>query len=190
MADLDPIVRQESLPDLPQFCVHLGEALKRMVPDEARRRAAAQTSLFGECVLCGLTVNGLELLEVGRREGEAANAKLGRLRQGYCGRNGCDSRFYRLTFSPFPNLDWSQAFMQSAVVQEEHQEQAQADAAEARARTRAEQWKWAGRVGIGLAVLCVLYLIRQWYIGGTIPLLREPQKFRTDPASLQQRAPP
>jgi len=35
----------------------------------------------------------------------------------------------------------------------------------------------------------VLYMIRQWYTGGTIPILREPEKFRTDPASLQPRPP-
>jgi hypothetical protein len=189
MPHSERIVRQESLPGLPQFCRDLAEALERLLPDEARRQAAAQTSLSAECVLCGLTVNGLELLEAGASVGGVARPKIARLRQGYCARNGCESRFYRITFSPFPHLDWTRAFAQSDVVRGEQDEQVQAEAAEARARRRARHWRLAGRVGIGLGVLCALYLVRQWYLGGTIPLLREPEEFQTDPASLQQRPP-
>jgi hypothetical protein len=191
MPDFEPIIRQETLPGLPQFCLGLAEALKRIVPDDARRKTLVRTSLAGECVLCGLSVNGEELLEVGTSEGaaEAANPKIARLRQGYCARNGCDSRFYRLIFYHHPELDWTQAFTQSAVVQEEQQEETQAELAEAKALRRAQRWKLAGRVGSGLVVLCVLYLLRQWYTGGTIPILREPEHFQVDPASLQQRPP-
>jgi hypothetical protein len=191
MPHSDPIIRQEHLHGLPHFCLNLAEALKRMLPDEARRRTLARTSLSGECVLCGLNVNGEELLEVGasEAEAEAANAKIARLRQGYCGRNGCDSCFYRLTFYPHPDLDWTLAFTQSETVEEEQREEAKAEVAEARALKRAQRWKLGGRVLVGLVVLCVLYMIRQWYTGGTIPILREPEKFRVDPASLQQRPP-
>ena len=191
MPNFEPIIRQEQLHGLPHFCVNLAEALKRIVPDDARRTTLVRTSLSGECVLCGLSVNGEELLEVGasERAAEPANPKIARLRQGYCARNGCDSRFYRLTFYQHPELDWSQAFTQSETVQEEQREEAKAEVAEARALKRAQRWKLAGRVGLGLVLLCVLYMIRQWYTGGTIPILREPEKFRTDPASLQPRPP-
>jgi hypothetical protein len=191
MPHSDPIVRQEHLHGLPQFCLSLTEALKRLVPDEARRRTVARTSLSGECVLCGLNVNGEEFLEVGANEGEAAreNPKIARLRQGYCARNGCDSCFYRLTFYPHPDLDWTQAFTQSETVKEERREEVKAEVAEARASKRAQRWKLGGRVVVGLVLLGVLYLIRQWYTGGTIPILREPEQFTVDPASLQQRPP-
>ncbi len=191
MPNLDPIIRQEPLPGLPQFCAHLAEALNRLVPDDARRQAAAQTSFSAECVLCGLTVSGVELLEVGTDDAadRVANPKIGRLRQGYCARNGCDSRFYRLTFQPYPGLDWNQAFVQSASVQEEQREEVRAERAEARALRRTQRWKLAGRVLLGLVVLGTLYAIRQWYVGGTIPLLREPRHFQVDPASLRQSPP-
>jgi len=191
MPNFEPIIRQEHLHGLPHFCLNLAEALKRIVPDEARRRTLARTSLSGECVLCGLNVNGEEFLAVGASEAEAAtaNAKIARLRQGYCGRNGCDSCFYRLTFYPYPDLDWAQAFTQSETVQEEQREEAKAEVAEVKGLRRVHRWKLAGRVLIGLTVLCLLYVIRQWYTGGTIPILREPEKFRVDPASLQQRPP-
>ena len=189
MPNSEPIVRQEQLHGLPQFCVNLAEALNRLVPDEARRQAVAQTSFSGECVLCGLSVSGVELIAVGAGEAEATNAKIARLRQGYCGRSGCDSRYYRLTFQPHPAVDWNQAFTQSRTVAEEQHDQAQAEAAEARALERARRWKLAGRIAVGLGVLCVLYIVRQWYTGGTIPILRQPERFTTDPASLQQRPP-
>jgi len=191
MPNFEPIIRQEQLHGLPQFCISLAEALKRIVPDDARRKTLVRTSLSAECVLCGLSVNGEELLEVGVSDGaaEPANPKIARLRQGYCARNGCDSRFYRLTFYQHPELDWSRAFSQSETVQEEQREEAKAEVAEAKALRRVHRWKLAGRVGIGLVVLCVLYMIRQWYTGGTIPILREPEKYQTDPASLRQRPP-
>ncbi len=191
MSNLEPIIRQEPLPGLPQFCAHLAEALKRIVPDDARRQAVAQTSFSAECVLCGLTVSGVELLEVGADEvaGGAANPKLARLRQGYCARNGCDSRFYRLAFQPYPGLDWNQAFVQSASVQEEEREEVRAERAAAQALRRVQRWKLAGRLVLGLVVLGMLYVIRQWYVGGTIPILREPRHFQVDPGSLQQRSP-
>ncbi len=186
-----PIVREEPLPDLPQFCLHLAQALKRIVPDDARRATVVRTSLSGECVLCGQGVTGEELLDVGADESaaEPASPKMARLRQGYCARNGCDSRFYRLTFQPHPDLDWAQAFSPPAVVEPEQSEEEKAAEAEALARKRAQRWKLAGRVGIGLFVLGMLYIARQYYTGGTVPFLREPEKFQTDPASLEEGPP-
>ena len=36
------------------------------------------------------------------------------------------------------------------------------------------------RVVIGVAILAMLWLLRQWYRGGTIPLIREPENFQVD----------
>ena len=38
---------------------------------------------------------------------ELPNPKLGRLRQGYCARNGCDSFYYRVHLGDYVNLDWA-----------------------------------------------------------------------------------
>jgi hypothetical protein len=37
-----------------------------------------------------------------------------------------------------------------------------------------------GRLFVALAVASLLLLIRQWYRGGTIPLIREPENFQVD----------
>lgn len=191
MPHSEPIVREEPLSGLPQFCLNLAQTLKRTVPDDDRRVALVRASLSGECVLCSQSVSGEELLEVGLSEGtaEPANPKIARLRQGYCARNGCDSRFYRLTFRRHPDLDWAQALSQPVTVEPEPTEEEMAAEEEARMRRRAQRRKLASRVGIALGVLCVFYVLRQWYVGGTIPFLREPEKFQTDPASLIEGPP-
>jgi hypothetical protein len=41
MPHSEPIIRQEHLHGLPHFCLNLAEALKRIVPDKVRLKAAA-----------------------------------------------------------------------------------------------------------------------------------------------------
>jgi hypothetical protein len=41
-------------------------------------------------------------------------------------------------------------------------------------------------VWITLAALVVVLVMRQWYVGGRIPLLREPEHFKVDVAPEEQ----
>ena len=59
--------------------------------------------------------------------------------------------------------------------------QAEQAAASAAGR-RAARLGVARRVGLALVIVVLLLLFRQWYFGGRIPLIREPEKFRVDPA--------
>src|SRR5262245_46217894 len=52
-----------------------------------------------ECLGCGIIVSGEDLghITVVLGEPPTVDNKLDRLRLGYCARNGCSSRYYRLT---------------------------------------------------------------------------------------------
>ena len=60
------------------------------------------------CVGCGLVVTGEELgqIVVAPAAGTSVtDAKSDRLRLGYCGRPGCQSRFYQLVVDPIPKIE-------------------------------------------------------------------------------------
>ena len=59
-------------------------------------------------------------------------------------------------------------------------EQGPAERAATKATQRAHRRRLAARIGAGLLVVGSVWLIRQWYLGGTIPFLREPENFQVD----------
>src|SRR5438034_6411769 len=63
----------------------------------------------GECVGCGIRITGDDIAHVALAgdKTELPDSRLGRLRQGYCARNGCDSYYYRFHFDDYPDLDWT-----------------------------------------------------------------------------------
>jgi hypothetical protein len=189
MSNPTPLTRQEHLQTLPAFSAALAAALKHCGPGEEKLRPALDSALAAECVLCGITLTGSELLAIGAAAEESAgdNPKLARLRQGDCARNGCRSYFYRLTFTPHPDLDWAKVLSQTEIAKTGQQVEAREEEAALAAARRAVGWKLIRRLLVGLALVAMLWLIRQWYSGGTIPLLREPEHFKPDPASVEPR---
>jgi hypothetical protein len=187
MSDPTPLTRQEPLQTLPAFCAALVAALQPDGPAGERLRPALDAALAAECVLCGITLTGTELLAVGTPASEPPgdDPKTTRLRQGYCARKDCTSYFYRLRFTPHPDIDWARALAQAEVAKTDPREEVQVEAVALAAARRAVRWRLGGRLLAGLTVLALLWLLRQWYIGGTIPLLREPEHFTADPASYQ-----
>jgi len=120
---------------------------------------------------------------------ERANAKIGRLRLGYCAREGCESYNYRVVFLDYPPTHWPEVL-------------AQAESLQTEARKPGRSWVWIGsrlaallrprltlRVWIVLAVALLLLLARHWQLGGTIPLVREPENFRVDPLPQETPSP-
>src|SRR5688572_28573899 len=100
-------VRQEHRQRLARFCAALAEAVNSAAAADRTCRQAVEAALAAECVQCGLRMTGSELLALGEADLPGnPNAKLCRLRQGYCARNGCDSYYYRLTFETHPAVDW------------------------------------------------------------------------------------
>jgi hypothetical protein len=161
--------------DLPGFSGSLNLVLH--LPENAKLRPAVEGALAGECVQCGLRLSGLDLLQFGAGE-DNGDPRLERLRIGYCGRNGCESLFYRVMCAAHPEIDWPKLIHPAHTISEEEKAGAQREVAKDAAKTR---WKKRGlRLAIALGALLILFVIRQIWVGGTIPFIREPEDFKVD----------
>ena len=66
-----------------------------------------QNHIRAECVLCGLKISGDEVKRLASAENiEPGNSKIARLRLGFCGRSGCDSKYYSVEFFEHSILSW------------------------------------------------------------------------------------
>lgn len=166
-------VRQEHLRSLPALAALL-----------ARAPAPAAEAVVAECVQCGFRLTGTELLALAPAAGDsappAAPAKIDRLRRGYCARNGCDSSYYRLSFEPRPGIDWERLVPKGDLEVVEAPVEEAPEVARRREEFRAGLRRLALRGGMALGALLLLLLARHWYLGGTIPYLREPEKFEVE----------
>jgi len=179
-------VRQARLEMLEAFCQALDRAFTRAGLAPEKSDEAWRVGVAAECVRCGIRIYGEELHALSRPPAEEyANAKIGRLRLGDCARSGCDSYYYRLTFYPCPEVNWAEIL---AAIERDTEESAGQKAGEP---AHNNGWRLllhssaTRRVGVALAVVVILLVVRQWYIGGRIPLLREPHKFQVSPESTQ-----
>ncbi len=186
---ITPMECEEPLARLERFCQGLDHALGRagLSAEEVMRVFYAAT--MAECPRCGIKVFGEELYAVSQRPSpERASAKIGRLRLGYCARQGCESDHYRLEFLEHPSVNWHQVLAQANGLQAKVDRPKQSGAsirlvaALLRPRLRA-------RVCVVLATALVLLFARHWYRGGSIPLIRAPEDFRVDPLPEETHAP-
>jgi hypothetical protein len=165
--------RQQPLPKLEGFCRALCEALH---PTGLELPKVFDASITAECVRCGIRISGVELFALSQPPSEElSSAKIGRLRLGDCARQGCNGYEYRLTFRSLPTLDWPKLISQADAIQ---QEQSPEYAVATKATKRLHWRGTARRVGVALGVVLLLLVLRQLYLGGRIPLLREPEHFR------------
>jgi len=175
-------VRPQHLQRLGQFSLTLVEVLEQSAIAPDKLREVVRSAWSGECVQCAIQVTGEELLALSKpAEAGEANPRVARLRQGYCARNRCDSYYYRLIFTAHPDIDWTRVLSQTEPQEAEHVKQADAECAAVEAARRVVRRRIVGRVLVGVAVVALLLLIRQWYVGGTIPLVRQPENFQVDP---------
>jgi hypothetical protein len=177
----EPVTRQEYLYNLAEFCRGLHETLLAtgLTPDQTFE--VFHSAVSAECLGCGILVSGEELFALAHPPSpERSTAKIGRLRLGDCARQGCQAYYYRLSFLAQEH-DW-----QALLAQVDARRQPAANS-----RRGPGFWKMARvlpnpallvRVGVALAVIVVLLLVRQWHQGGGIPFVREPENFRVDPA--------
>jgi len=180
------LTRQEHLQKLNTFCRALDKALARAGVVPRKSLEAWREAVGAQCVQCGIEVSGQELLALSQPpSAELDSAKICRLRLGDCARKGCTSYYYRLTFRPYLEVNWPEILAQAETIKDEPAEQAPSKPARS---TPGLSILWhlpaISRIG-GVFLLVLLFLIlRQWYIGGRIPLLREPQKFQAAPDSI------
>lgn len=137
-----------------------------------------------ECLQCGTRVTGEELGQIALAIDTTpdANAKIARLRNGYCVREGCDSYYYRLVFIDHPKIDWGK--LAAGLAQTGAAPPAPTlppkryGAASLWLEDRRTRWVLAG-IGILLALL----VARHFFTGGRIPFLHQKPAYVVDPAS-------
>ncbi len=193
MSQETAIVRQEEIRKLEGFCRALAEALRRGGLGPENVVAAWRAGVAAECTRCGISVSGDELFALSQPPAaEHASAKIGRLRLGDCARNGCESYHYQLTFKLHGQPDWAALLLQGEAIRQEQEHPAGGDGVHRRADSSLARLLWtsrrARRLWIALAAFLLLMLVRQWYLGGRIPLIREPEDFRVDPAPQEESA--
>lgn len=205
MSSPSPLVRQEhirSLGALAGILAHAEMPTAGPVPPAGENPAATSAppppvprlrdAISAECVQCGIRLTGAELLalaeagEAGEVTGDARaasrppappNPKVARLRLGYCARSGCDSCYYRVTFEPRPGLDWTKLLPGAELEVTAAAPAEDPGNAERQAAFRSSVRRTVGKAALALGALVLLLVARHWYQGGTIPYLREPEKF-------------
>ena len=181
MTEESSLLRQEHIQNLGQFSRALAEALEKSALGPDTLRQALCVALSAECVQCAIRVTGEELLALSAPAlGSATNPRVARLRQGYCARNHCDSYYYRLMFAVHPDIDWPRLLAQIESTGGEGGGAAPGDATPKIATQNPARARRFSRVAIGVAILAMLWILRQWYRGGTIPWVREPENFQVD----------
>lgn len=175
--------RKLALGQLAPFARNARAALSQAGLAELEHAGIFQTHIIARCCACdarpspevvGALFTGAEL-EAGRPAGELA-----RLRQEYCLRAGCESRFYELTFARHPAVNWA------AIGTEAQPDAPNAPVGlavgEAVVRKTAQsvraQLSW--RLAAALVLLLALLAWRQWWTGGSIPFFREARTFTSE----------
>src|SRR5687767_12138410 len=101
MAETWTQTSQVTIKDLADFGQSLAATVARQ-PEPDRLRAAIDQALSAECVQCAIRLSGSEVLKFAEETSD--DARVERLRVGYCARNGCESLFYRITCAPHPQV--------------------------------------------------------------------------------------
>ena len=175
------LVREESIQRMERIVFALSQAAKRCDESSDKITAALRVALSARCERCGTHVTGEELLVFSGLPAAQESARVKRLRSGHCARAECAGDEHRLIFQNHPDLDWAKLFASGK--EPEQPEQTEPVAAEAtEVPKRASRWRTPIRVGILIGMAVLLFVLRQLYYGGRIPLLREPEQFRVDPA--------
>lgn len=181
------MIHQQHLLKLEPLCRFMDEALADAGLSPERIHDAFVTSVSAECVTCGIPASGEELYALSQApSADHAHVKIGRLRMGDCAGEKCDSYYYRMTFKTFPGADWASLVSQFETGEPQRKQAGVAG--------NQKDWfkKYFGTVRvpvhawITLAALVLVLVVRQWYVGGRIPLLREPEHFKVDVAPEEQ----
>jgi len=148
------------------------------------------------CVKCDLGLTGDELSQLALAESaeHLADPKLARIRQGYCGREGCDSYFYTARFEDHFKVNWDRLLPVLKADPSATGERAAAEAGEATGAS-ADGWhRLVGtrgrRIGVGIGLLLMLLVARHLMFGGRIPFLQPKPHYVVNPEPIPTLAPP
>lgn len=184
MTNSEIMVRKEHLRNLPSLAVRLMALRPGTATGEAAVLEMLKGAVEAECEGCGIRVAGDDLARLAKPAGEASESpKVARLRLGYCGRSGCDAYYYRIQFRPVPSVDWGKV-LDEGETEGEPAEAVVVPPEQASDRMRAAAMasvrRWAPRAAIAVVMIGGLLLVRHWRRGGTVPWIREPEKFQVE----------
>lgn len=94
--------------ELPGFHAGLARALGEAGVGGAKQHEFFEKHVHAVCVGCGLSINGDDIGHIAvatPEQGPNTDTKLDRLRLGYCGRAGCESRFYQVTVDAMAEVE-------------------------------------------------------------------------------------
>jgi hypothetical protein len=180
---------QVPLVQLETFCRSVQNALCTTHGD-AELLQIWELYVSAECPGCGIRICGKELRALALAPcAELASEKTGRMRLGYCARCGCEAWHYSVQFCSHEGIDWPQLL-----------EKAEKPGEDAGTSNRVRHRPWFTRLGspafgytargaATLGLLLVLWLARELYLGGRIPFLREPEKFKIETRSFDNTWP-
>jgi hypothetical protein len=182
------ITRQVPLVRLETFCRSLQTALAGQYPSVDVPRIW-RLYVSADCPRCGIWICGDELRALALAPCiELASAKIGRMRLGDCARRGCQAWDYSLHFSNMDGIEWPSLLEK-------------AERPVLRVRTTkpfGPPWlgdlarraaAYAPQAAALLGLILGLWLARQYYLGGRIPFLREPEKFAVESPTLDSTWP-
>jgi hypothetical protein len=154
--------------------------------------------ISASCVQCELGLTGEELSQLALAESaeQLTEAKLARLRQGYCGRDGCNSYYYNVRFEDHPKVNW-EILMPALKAAPAPSATPTPVAAEADADPNAAPRGWRAwlattqqRIIAGLVVLAVLLVARHMFFGGKVTLFRPKPHYQISTNTLHTLIPP
>lgn len=178
-----PIARKLALGQLAPFARNARTALSQAGIADLEHAGVFQTHITARCCVCDARPSPevvAALFTGATLEARRSTEELDRLRQEYCLRTGCESRFYELTFAPHPAVNWE------AIGTDAQPETPSASiglaVGEAVVRKTAQsvraQLSW--RLVAAVVLLLALLAWRQWWTGGSIPFFREAKTFTSE----------
>ncbi|HOW68724.1 MAG TPA: hypothetical protein P5186_02265 [Candidatus Paceibacterota bacterium] len=146
-------------------------------------------SLQAVCVQCGLALSGSELYQLARSsEPNAlplASPKLQRVKQGYCGREGCNSFYYEIRLPLGSDVDWT-GILESIASRDSDgaSKGVPGESASVRSQTALGHKKRKVLLFAGLAFVVILLALKYMMSTGGLPGFQQEQKFQIDPNSI------
>jgi hypothetical protein len=180
------LVREESIRRIPKLIFAVSKACQRESSGVESVMAALPNAIEAKCNLCGFELSGVELLALADFASiNEQSIMVKRLRAGRCARESCDSGHYSLSFYNVPQINWSEIFARSRP--RENPQPKPEQPSPRLTPKRAIQWRAvmlnSGRIFAIIGFCLLAWVLWRLHTGGSIPILRQPEHFRVEPAN-------
>lgn len=145
-------------------------------------------AITAQCVGCGITVSGTDLAHISVAPGQAvaSEPKLDRLRLGYCARNGCNAKFYRIFCENLPGVDAAKLVARGLELRHAPPPEPEPEP-DAVVGPRPVWWKQPKRLlAIAVLVLVVIWVFRFASERGLVPGVAPKPVYKTVPSHSRE----